>query len=103
MYDIANKGSFINLTQAIENMQREFASKRMAMPKTLILGNKFDSAEEHRAVDIRDVEQFASKRGARYLECSVRDDTKIKDVLYEIAREVLVEDLKRRECGSGGK
>ena len=103
MYDIANKISFINLTQAIENMKRDFASKGMAMPKTLILGNKLDSAEEHREVDSLNAEQFASSSGAQYLEWSVRDDTKIKDIVYEIAREVLIEDLKRGKCGSGGK
>ena len=101
MYDIAKEESFISLTQAVENMKRDFAL--MAMPKTLILGNKLDSAEKHREVYSRNVEQFASSSGARYLECSVRDDTNIKDIVYEIAREVLIEDLKRSECGSGGK
>jgi Ras-related protein Rab-1A len=84
VYDITSSGSFKNLPNWLEEVNRACN----APYRGFIVGNKLDLADDFRAVDIEEAKSFVEAIGFVYLETSAKDGTgipKLVEMLTECA------------------
>jgi len=82
VFDMCNYGTF-------ETLQNWVAELRGSGPSGIILvvcANKSDLAN-HRRVKIKEAKEYAEKIGAFYTETSARDNTNVKEIFQEIAKQ----------------
>mmetsp|Transcript_37173 Transcript_37173/g.45381 ORF Transcript_37173/g.45381 Transcript_37173/m.45381 type:complete len:175 (+) Transcript_37173:275-799(+) len=85
VYDITNSWSFDN----IPNWKNSFLQKSMvSMPETfpfMVVGNKLDLAEDQRAIEYSQAEEFCKREGMEFLESSARDNINVVDAFAQLA------------------
>ena len=85
VYDITNTWSFDN----IPNWKNSFLQKSMvSMPETfpfMVVGNKLDLAEDQRAVERTQAEEFCKREGMELIETSARDNLNVEDAFALLA------------------
>ena len=81
VYDITSPGSFKNLANWLEEVNRAISESNYKGYKGIIIGNKTDLPVEFRAVDIEEAESFAKTVGFIYLETSAKDGNGITDLV----------------------
>lgn len=53
-----------------------------------LIGNKSDLAD-NRAVSVEDINAYSREKGMTYIECSAKDDSKIKEIFMQIAKKLM--------------
>ncbi|MFX1466949.1 MAG: Rab family GTPase [Promethearchaeota archaeon] len=81
VYDVTSSGSFKNLANWLEEVNRAISESNYEGYNGIIIGNKIDLPAEFRAVDIDEAESFAEAMGFMYLETSAKDGTGITELV----------------------
>lgn len=89
VYDITNNWSFEN----INNWKDSFLQKSMvSMPESfpfMVVGNKLDIAEDDRAVETSDAQEYCDSNGMSFIETSARNNVNVEEAFRVLATEAL--------------
>ncbi|WP_287584732.1 Rab family GTPase [Candidatus Borrarchaeum sp.] len=91
VYDVTSSGSFKNLANWLEEVNRAISESNYEGYKGIIIGNKVDLPAEFRAVDIDEAKSFAEAIGFMYLETSAKDGNGITDLVEMLVDSAFVQ------------
>ena len=86
VYDITSKDSFNNISKWVDEVKIQNKDA-----KFLLVGNKYDLAEERRAVTEEEAKQYAENNGMKFFEVSAKTGDGINDMFNYIISELLKE------------
>ena len=101
VYDISETDSLEKAKSWIRELQRHADTNIIIM----LVGNKLDLAEDHRAVSTEDGKAFAEQEGLLFLETSAKTPTNIKELFDTIANKLPLDrgmGAKRPAAAGGG-
>ena len=86
VYDITSKDSFNNISKWVDEVKIQNKDA-----KFLLVGNKYDLAEERRTVTEEEAKQYAENNGMKFFEVSAKTGDGINDMFNYIISELLKE------------
>lgn len=100
VFDLTDQQSFEDIKKFWLGEVDQYAEKDAMM---ILVGNKSDLVDNRR-VSNEEVTTFCKERKIAFIECSAKEDDKIKDIFCEIARTLMKrEELKITSAGNNRK
>ena len=87
VYDITSKDSFTGIPKWVDEVKKQTDKNT----KFLLVGNKYDLAEERRTVTEEEAKQYAENNGMKFFEVSAKTGDGINDMFNYIISELLKE------------
>ena len=93
VFDLCDKDTFKNLEFWLKSIKTN-SDKDLVI---FVIGNKCDKIEQ-RQIDDEEIKGFCEGNGLMYFETSAKENIRVKEVFYELARKIQEKSEKNRFC-----